>query len=129
MPETVKYGISNLTRIGAFRSGVASSAVILGRWNSALNIYSYIVLKLNVSIQFDLVNCYIKLQTLTLFPGKDLIFQTNASFSGAYEADPRDVLTVGLDASVGTGNSISTFVAVLQSKELLSKRVQGFLSN
>jgi len=40
MPETVKYGISNLTFIGAFLSGVASSSVILGRRNSALNIYS-----------------------------------------------------------------------------------------
>jgi len=41
MPETVKYGISNLTLIGAFLSGVASSSVILGRRNSALNIYSW----------------------------------------------------------------------------------------
>lgn len=40
IPETVKYGISNFTRIGAFFSGVASSSVILGRLNSALIIYS-----------------------------------------------------------------------------------------
>ncbi|KAF5778208.1 hypothetical protein HanXRQr2_Chr12g0544851 [Helianthus annuus] len=37
IPETVKYGISNFTRIGAFLSGAASSAVILGSLNSALN--------------------------------------------------------------------------------------------
>jgi hypothetical protein len=49
----------------------------------------------------------------TLPPGKDLIFQINASFSGAYDADPIDVRTLGLVASTGTGNSISTFVAVL----------------
>jgi len=49
----------------------------------------------------------------TLPPGKDLIFQINASFSGAYAADPIDVRTLGLVASTGTGNSISTFVAVL----------------
>jgi hypothetical protein len=51
--------------------------------------------------------------TNTLPPGKDLIFQINASFSGAYAADPIDVRTFGVVASTGTGNSISTFVAVL----------------
>lgn len=49
----------------------------------------------------------------TFPPGKDLIFQTNASFSGAYDAEPIDVRTFGLVASAGTGSSISTFVAVL----------------
>ncbi|MFS7958903.1 hypothetical protein Hanom_Chr08g00684271 [Helianthus anomalus] len=39
--ETVKYEISNFTRIGAFLSGAASSAVILlGSLNSAFNMYS-----------------------------------------------------------------------------------------
>jgi hypothetical protein len=40
MPDTVKYGISNFTRIGAFFSGTASSAAMLGRLNSALHMYS-----------------------------------------------------------------------------------------
>jgi hypothetical protein len=40
IPDTVKYGISNFTRIGAFLSGAASSSVMLGRRNSALNMYS-----------------------------------------------------------------------------------------
>lgn len=53
----------------------------------------------------------------TLPPGNDLIFQQRASFSGAYAADPMDVRTFGLVASAGTGNSISTFVAVLQSQQ------------
>ena len=48
-----------------------------------------------------------------LAPGKDLIFQIIASLSGAYDADPIDVRTFGLEASADTGNSISTFVAVL----------------
>lgn len=52
----------------------------------------------------------------TLLPGNDLIFQTKASFSGAYEAEPNDVLKLGLVASDGTGSSISTFVAVLCHK-------------
>lgn len=52
----------------------------------------------------------------TLPPGKDFIFQTNESFSGAYEADPIDVRTLGLVASDGTGISISTLVAVLKFK-------------
>lgn len=41
IPETVKYGISNLTRMGALLSGTASSEVILGRPKSARNKYSY----------------------------------------------------------------------------------------
>lgn len=49
----------------------------------------------------------------TLLPGKDLIFQTKASLSGAYAADPIDVRTLGFVASAGTGKWISTFVAVL----------------
>jgi len=53
--------------------------------------------------------------THTLPPGKDFIFQTIASFSGAYDADPIDVRTSGFVASDGTGNSISTFVAVLHN--------------
>jgi len=40
MPDTVKYGISNFTRIGAFFSWAPSSAVMLGRLNSALHMYS-----------------------------------------------------------------------------------------
>jgi len=48
-------------------------------------------------------------------PGNDLIFQINASFSGAYDADPIEVRTFGLVASAGTGNSTSTFVAVLKN--------------
>jgi hypothetical protein len=52
----------------------------------------------------------------TLLPGKDLIFQTKASRSGAYVADPIDVRTLGFVESDGTGNSISTFVAVLYKK-------------
>jgi hypothetical protein len=51
----------------------------------------------------------------TFPPGKDLIFHNNASFSGAYDADPIDVRILGLEASTATGNSISTFVAVLCS--------------
>lgn len=57
---------------------------------------------------------YIK-QTHTFPPGKDLIFHIKASCSGAYDADPIDVRTLGLEASVGTGKLISTFVAVLLS--------------
>lgn len=49
----------------------------------------------------------------TLLPGNDLIFHTTASLSGAYVAYPIDVRMMGLIASDGTGNSISTFVAVL----------------
>lgn len=49
----------------------------------------------------------------TLPPGKDFIFQTRASFSGTYAADPIEVLTLGFVASESTGSSISTFVAVL----------------
>jgi hypothetical protein len=48
-------------------------------------------------------------------PGKDLIFQTKASFSGAYAAEPIEVLIFGFVESAGTGTSISTFVAVLQN--------------
>lgn len=51
--------------------------------------------------------------SLTLPPGKDLIFQIIASLSGAYDADPIDVRTFGFEASADTGSSISTFVAVL----------------
>jgi len=51
----------------------------------------------------------------TFPPGKDLIFHNNASFSGAYDADPIDVRILGLETSTATGNSISTFVAVLCS--------------
>jgi len=64
-------------------------------------------------------------QTLTLPPGKDFIFQINASLSGAYAADPMDVRTLGLVASAGTGTSISTFVAVLREISNLQKSVIG----
>lgn len=46
-------------------------------------------------------------------PGNDFTFQTIASLSGAYAADPIEVLIFGFVASEGTGTSISTFVAVL----------------
>lgn len=61
----------------------------------------------------------------TLPPGKDLIFQINASSSGTYDADPIDVRTSGLEASDDTGNSISTFVAVLYNSIIfpLVKRI------
>lgn len=49
----------------------------------------------------------------TLWPGKDFIFQINASLSGAYDAEPMDVRILGFVASDGTGNSISTLLAVL----------------
>ena len=58
----------------------------------------------------------VKSHIQTLPPGKDLIFQTNASFSGAYAADPMEVRMFGLVASEGTGNSISTFVSVLHTE-------------
>jgi len=60
-------------------------------------------------------------------PGKDFIFQTNASLSGAYAADPMDVRTLGLVASAGTGTSISTFVAVLQ--EVSNKLQKSVIEN
>jgi hypothetical protein len=50
-------------------------------------------------------------------PGNDFTFQTIASLSGAYEAEPIEVLMFGFVASKGTGTSISTFVAVLQMKK------------
>lgn len=55
-------------------------------------------------------------QNRTLLPGKDFIFQTTASLSGAYEADPIDVRMLGFVASEGTGNSMKTFVALLYQK-------------
>ena len=57
-------------------------------------------------------------QNQTLVPGKDLIFQTKLSFSGAYVAEPIDVRTFGFVASDGTGNWISTLVAVLYQKNI-----------
>jgi hypothetical protein len=54
---------------------------------------------------------------LTLPPGNDFIFQTIASRSGAYAAEPIEVLIFGFVASEGTGTSISTFVAVLEMKK------------
>ena len=51
----------------------------------------------------------------TFPPRNDFIFQSKASLSGEYAEVPIDVCTWGVDASAGTGNSISTFVAVLQS--------------
>jgi hypothetical protein len=56
----------------------------------------------------------------TFPPGKDLIFHTKASFSGAYTADPIDVRTEGVVASEDTGSSISTFVAVLKDMMYVS---------
>jgi hypothetical protein len=50
---------------------------------------------------------------ITLPPGNDFTFQTIASLSGAYAAEPIEVLIFGFVASEGTGTSISTFVAVL----------------
>jgi hypothetical protein len=40
MPETVKYGISNFTRMGGRFSGVSSSGATLGRLNLARSMYS-----------------------------------------------------------------------------------------
>jgi hypothetical protein len=54
---------------------------------------------------------------LTLPPGNDFIFQTIACRSGAYAAEPIEVLIFGFVASEGTGTSISTFVAVLEMKK------------
>lgn len=48
-----------------------------------------------------------------MLPGKALIFHNKASLSGAYLADPIDVFILGFVASVGTGISIVTLVAVL----------------
>lgn len=62
-----------------------------------------------------LLNC-------TLLPGKDFIFHNKASLSGAYVADPIDVSTLGFVASGVTGNSISTFVAVLNHKAICHPR-------
>lgn len=53
----------------------------------------------------------------TLLPGKDFIFHSIASFSGAYFADPIDVLIRGFVASYGVGTSITTLVAELLQKE------------
>lgn len=47
----------------------------------------------------------------TLFPGKDLTFQTIESFSGLYVADPIDVRILGFVASGVTGTLISTLFA------------------
>lgn len=55
---------------------------------------------------------------ITLSPGKVLILHISESCSGAYEADPIDVRTIGFVASDGTGISIWTFVALLYSKLL-----------
>lgn len=54
---------------------------------------------------------------LTLLPGKDFIFHSIASFSGAYFADPMDVLIRGFVASYGVGTSITTSFAELLQKE------------
>lgn len=63
IPDTVKYGISNFTRMGGIRPFASSSASTLGRPNLHLNRNSFP-------------------------PGKFLIFHTIASFSGAYTAAP-----------------------------------------
>lgn len=63
IPETVKYGISKLTLIGGILPCCCSSARTEGRLNLHRNKNS-------------------------LPPGKFLIFQTNASFSGTYAALP-----------------------------------------
>mgnify|MGYP000482854144 FL=1 len=49
-----------------------------------------------------------------------MILHINASFSGAYTADPIDVRTDGVVASEETGSSISTFVAVLKDVRYMS---------
>ena len=52
---------------------------------------------------------------LTFPPGNDLIFHSSASLSGAYCAVPMEVRAAGSMASGGSGNSISTLVAVERS--------------
>merc|ERR1711966_574442 len=85
MPETVKYGISNLTERGFFLS--LSSLVTDGRPKCARIKYS-----------FPPWNC--------------LIDQMMQSSSGAYLTEPMLVLKLGDDASGGTGMRISTLLAV-----------------
>lgn len=115
IPETVKYGISKFTRTGGMRPCCSSSAATDGSPNLLRSMNSFP-------------------------PGKFLIFQTRASFSGAYiavpcqkerlckgsscsaklispelEAQTCDARTVGVIASGGIGRIISTFVAALRS--------------
>lgn len=85
MPEVVKYGISNLTRIGRFPSCI--SLVTDGRLKCALIKNS-------------------------LPPGKLFICHTNALSSGVYFAEPIACLNFGESASDGTGIIISTLFAV-----------------
>ena len=86
MPETVKYGISNLTVIGGL-SFLSSSFETDGSPKCARIRYS-----------FPPWNC--------------LIVQTIASLSGAYLTEPIEVLKEGVSASGGTGMTISTLLAV-----------------
>ena len=52
-----------------------------------------------------------------------MILHINASFSGAYTADPIDVRTDGVVASEETGSSISTFVAVLKDVRYINMSI------
>jgi hypothetical protein len=58
-------------------------------------------------------------------PGNDFIFQTIASLSGAYAAEPIEVLIFGFVESSGTGTSISTFVAVLEMRKNNNSNLSG----
>mmetsp|Transcript_28945 Transcript_28945/g.59240 ORF Transcript_28945/g.59240 Transcript_28945/m.59240 type:complete len:323 (+) Transcript_28945:541-1509(+) len=100
IPLTVKYGISNLTPMGAFHEfsppffpsfpcPPASAALMEGRPKCALIRYS-------------------------LPPWNCLMFQTTASRSGRYVTFPTLDLNEGLSTSGGTGMMISTLLATLR---------------
>lgn len=109
--EVVKYRISNFIRIEeAFFSGAAASAVISTFCPThvlprvAKN-HTRIMKKKKFKCKLDLmappINPEREVTSRTFPPGKDFIFQTNASFSGAYAAEPM----IGLVASEVTGSS------------------------
>ena len=85
IPDTVKYGISNLMWIGGRPS--ESSATTLGRPKWAR-------------------------MRKSLPPGNDLMVQTTELVSGEYRQLPAVVLNLGESASTGTGTMISTLFAV-----------------
>merc|ERR1719229_1159225 len=88
-PDTVKYGISNFTEIGAFMQASLLSATIVGRPKFAVMMYSF-------------------------WPWNCLMLQTMQSRSGTYRTVPTEVLNEGESTSVGTGMWISTLLAALR---------------
>ncbi len=86
MPDTVKYGISNFTLIGALFNALSSDE-IEGRPKCAL-----------IKNSFCPGNCFIR--------------HMIQSLSGTYSTLPVEVLNDGESASAGTGMIISTLLAV-----------------